>query len=84
MAIVGSYELLPMNSFHAIPGEVGLVIGAPIPTKGMRLRDTGKLAEQVRQEVAALYDSHAKWAAGDSAQEKTSKSKINSPETLSS
>src|SRR5690349_20830059 len=44
MAIVGSYELLPMNSFHAIPGEVGLVIGEPIPTKGMRLRDTGKLA----------------------------------------
>ena len=84
MAIVGSYELLPMNSFHAIPGEIGLVIGAPIPTAGMRLRDTGKLAAQVRREVAALYDSHAKMAAGANARETTSKPKIDSPETLSS
>jgi 1-acyl-sn-glycerol-3-phosphate acyltransferase len=84
MAIVGSYELLPMNSFHAIPGEIGLVIGAPIPTKGLRLRDTGKLAVQVRQEVAALYDSHAKWAGGDGARERASQSKIDSRETLSS
>jgi 1-acyl-sn-glycerol-3-phosphate acyltransferase len=60
MAIVGSYELLPMNSFHALPGEVGLMIGEPIATIGMRLRDSGKLAAQVRHQIAALYDSYAK------------------------
>jgi 1-acyl-sn-glycerol-3-phosphate acyltransferase len=60
MAIVGSYELLPMNSFHMIPGEVALVIGEPIPTAGLRLRDMEKLAAQVRQVIADLYDSYAK------------------------
>jgi 1-acyl-sn-glycerol-3-phosphate acyltransferase len=60
MAIVGSFELLPMNSFHMLPGNIDLVIGEPIPTTGMRLRDTDKLAAQVRQVIAELYDSHAR------------------------
>lgn len=60
MAIVGSYELLPMNSFHMIPGEVALLIGEPIPTAGLRLRDMEKLATQVRQVIADLYDSQTK------------------------
>ena len=60
IAIVGTYELLPMNSFHVIPGDVDLVIGEPIPTAGLRLRDIEKLAAQTRQVMAELYDSHAK------------------------
>ena len=60
IAIVGSYELLPMNSFHMIPGEVALVIGEPIPTTGLRLRDMEKLAAQVRRVIVDLYDSRAK------------------------
>ena len=60
IAIVGTYELLPMNSFHIIPGDVDLVIGEPIPTTGLRLRDIEKLAAQVRQVIAELYDSRAK------------------------
>lgn len=60
IVIVGSYELLPMNSFHMIPGDVDLVIGEPIPTAGLRLRDMEKLTTQVRQVIAELYDSHAR------------------------
>ena len=63
MAIVGSHELLPMNSFHMIPGQVDLVIGEPIPTTGLRLRDMLKLAAHVRQIIAELYDSYAKQSA---------------------
>ena len=59
MAIVGTYELLPMNSFHILPGEVVLAIGEPIPTTGLRVRDMDKLSAQVRQAIAALYDAHA-------------------------
>jgi len=58
MAIVGSYELLPMNSFHVLPGQVGLIIGAPIATTGLTVRDTEKLASRVRQVIAELYASH--------------------------
>jgi len=58
VAIVGSYELLPINSFHVIPGEVGLVFGEPIPTAGMRMRDSAELSARVRQQIAELYDAH--------------------------
>ena len=60
IAIVGTYEMLPMNSFHVVPGPVELVIGKPIATTGMRLRDMDKLAGQVREAIAEMYDLHAK------------------------
>jgi 1-acyl-sn-glycerol-3-phosphate acyltransferase len=56
MAIVGTYQMLPMNSFHVLPGEVVLLIGEPISTAGMRLRDIEKLASQVRTVIAELYE----------------------------
>ena len=62
IAIVGTYELLPMNSFHAVPGPLDVMIGRPIPTTGMRLRDMDKLAAQVRDAIAEMYDSHARIA----------------------
>jgi len=60
IAIVGTYELLPMNSFHALPGPVNVVIGQPIATTGMRLRDMDRLAERVRNAIAEMYHSCAK------------------------
>jgi len=62
IAIVGTYEMLPMNSFHVLPGPVHLIVGQPIPTTGMRLRDMDKLAAQVREPIAEMYDSRAKVA----------------------
>ncbi len=59
MAIVGTYERLPINSFHILTGEVVLAIGEPISTTGMRVRDMDKLSAQVRQAIATLYDAHA-------------------------
>lgn len=63
VAIVGSYELLPMNSFHMIPGEVGVIFGEPIPTAGLRLRDSAQLSARLREQIAELYDSYAESAA---------------------
>lgn len=60
IAIVGTYELLPMNSFHALSGPVQLIIGKPIPTAGLRVHDMDKLAGQVREAIAEMYYSHAK------------------------
>ena len=57
IAIVGTYEQLPMNSFHALPGQVDVIIGQPIPTTGMRLRDMDKIAAQVRDAIAEMYNS---------------------------
>lgn len=59
MAIVGTYELLPINSFHILTGEVVLAIGEPISTDGLRVRDMEKLSTQVREAIAELYKTHA-------------------------
>jgi 1-acyl-sn-glycerol-3-phosphate acyltransferase len=64
IAILGTYESLPMNSFHALPGPVEIVIGQPIATTGMRLRDMDKLAVQVREAIAEMYKSHKSHGSG--------------------
>jgi 1-acyl-sn-glycerol-3-phosphate acyltransferase len=67
VAIVGSYESLPINSFHVIPGTVGIVFGEPIPTAGLRLRDAAKLSQRVRQEIARLYSQLSVMTSGATA-----------------
>ncbi len=59
MAIVGTYELLPINSFHILTGEVVLAIGEPISTIGLRVRDMEKVSARVRQAIAELYEAHS-------------------------
>ncbi len=60
MAIVGTYEVLPMNCFHIRPGPLELVIGEPIPTAGFGLRDMDVLAARVQKAVEDLYYSRAR------------------------
>ncbi len=55
MAIVGTYEALPMNHFHIRPGKIELVAGEPIPTAGLTLHDAERLTEQVQQAVEGLF-----------------------------
>jgi 1-acyl-sn-glycerol-3-phosphate acyltransferase len=49
IVITGVRELLPMNSFHALPGDADVVFCHPISTKGMTPRDMDNLAATVRQ-----------------------------------
>jgi 1-acyl-sn-glycerol-3-phosphate acyltransferase len=60
IVLVGTYELLPMNSFHLRPGRVEMIVGEPIPTKGMVPREMDKLAARVREVMATMYYSRAK------------------------
>jgi 1-acyl-sn-glycerol-3-phosphate acyltransferase len=62
IAIVGTDRALPMNSFHLLPREVELIIGKPIPTSGLRVRDMDMLTMQVRQAIAEMYYSRSKTA----------------------
>jgi len=60
IAIVGTYEMLPMNSFHVLPGPVDMIVGKSIATTGMRLRDMDKLASQVRAAIVEMYNAHTR------------------------
>lgn len=55
MAIIGTYEALPMNSFHIRPGKIDLVVGRPIPTKDCSSHDAEKLTATVQQAVQDLF-----------------------------
>lgn len=54
VAIVGTYEALPMNTFHIRPRPLQLIVGAPIATSGYTSRQAEQLALRVQKEVEAL------------------------------
>jgi 1-acyl-sn-glycerol-3-phosphate acyltransferase len=60
IAIVGTYEVLPMHHFHIKPGPVELVVGEPISTAGMGLHDIGTLAARVQRAIEDMYYSRSK------------------------
>jgi 1-acyl-sn-glycerol-3-phosphate acyltransferase len=61
-AIVGTYEVLPINTFHIHPGPVQLVFGEPIPTTGLTLHDMERLAERVKRAIEDLFYANARIA----------------------
>ena len=59
MAVVGTYEMLPMNTFHIRPRPLALLVGEPIPTTGCTLRDMEAVSERVKRAIEDLYYSRA-------------------------
>ncbi len=55
VAIVGTFELLPMNSFHISPRPVQLIIGKPISTAGLNMHDLEQLSEKVQASIQEMY-----------------------------
>jgi 1-acyl-sn-glycerol-3-phosphate acyltransferase len=55
IALVGTYELLPIHTkeFHA--GPIDIVVGEPIETKGYSMREIDDLTRTVREAIARLY-----------------------------
>lgn len=59
IVLVGTYELLPMNSFHLRPGKVTMVIGNPIPTTGMVPRQMDELSARVHSIMSEICQSRS-------------------------
>ena len=59
VALVGTYEMLKMNTWHIKPGPVHLLVGEPIRTAGMSTRDIDKVTERAREMIARLYYSRS-------------------------
>jgi 1-acyl-sn-glycerol-3-phosphate acyltransferase len=59
MALVGTYEMLKMNTWHIKPRPLRLLIGDPIPTVGLSVRESGALAAKAREVIAGLYYSNS-------------------------
>ena len=55
VALVGTYELLPMDTFHIKCRPLEMRVGEPIPTAGRTLRDMEALSAQVQRALEDLY-----------------------------
>lgn len=55
IALVGTYELLPMDTYHIKSRPLEMRIGEPISTTGLNLRNMDQLSAKVREELESLY-----------------------------
>jgi 1-acyl-sn-glycerol-3-phosphate acyltransferase len=57
VALVGTYELLPMDTYHIKSRPVEMRVGDPISTLGLTLRDMDGLSAKVQKALEDLYYS---------------------------
>lgn len=55
VALVGTYELLPMNTYHIKCRPLEMRVGEPISTTGLTMRDLDALSTQVQAALEELY-----------------------------
>jgi 1-acyl-sn-glycerol-3-phosphate acyltransferase len=55
VALVGTYELLPMDTYHIKCRPLEMRVGEPIPTAGLTMRDLETLSARVQSALEALY-----------------------------
>jgi 1-acyl-sn-glycerol-3-phosphate acyltransferase len=71
MAIVGTYELLPMHTRHFFPQKVKLVVGEPIETSNYTTRQVEELTKRLKLEIGHLYYAHSHLAPGQALSSQT-------------
>ncbi len=59
LALIGTYELLPIHVYHLTPRPLKIVVGDAIPTGGMTTRDADALTQRLFEAIAAIYEQNA-------------------------
>jgi 1-acyl-sn-glycerol-3-phosphate acyltransferase len=59
IALVGTFDLLPMNTYHIKCQPLEMRVGQPIPTAGLTVHDTGKVSAEVKSAIASLSSAPA-------------------------
>jgi 1-acyl-sn-glycerol-3-phosphate acyltransferase len=55
LALVGTYELLPIHVYTLRPRPLRIIVGDPIPTAGLTTRDADALTERLYAEISKMY-----------------------------
>jgi len=58
LALVGTYELLPIHIYSLRPRPLKLIVGDPIPTDGLTTRDADALTARLHAAIAEMYYAH--------------------------
>ncbi len=59
IALIGTYELLPIHTYHLTPRTLKVVAGDPLPTAGLTTRDAEALTQQLFAAITTLYFEHS-------------------------
>jgi 1-acyl-sn-glycerol-3-phosphate acyltransferase len=59
LALVGTYELLPMHVYTLRPRPLKIIVGDPIPTDGLTTKDADDLTARLYAEIGKMYEQHA-------------------------
>jgi 1-acyl-sn-glycerol-3-phosphate acyltransferase len=59
LALVGTYEMLPIHTYHLTPRPLKIVVGEAIPTAGLTTRDADELTARLFRAIADLYTLHS-------------------------
>jgi 1-acyl-sn-glycerol-3-phosphate acyltransferase len=59
IALIGTYELLPIHTYHLSPRPLKLIVGAPLSTEGLTTRDADALTTRLYEAISALYLQHS-------------------------
>jgi 1-acyl-sn-glycerol-3-phosphate acyltransferase len=59
IALVGTYELLPIHTYHLSPRPLKLIVGDPLPTEDLTTGDADALTLRLYEAIAALYTQHS-------------------------
>ena len=55
VALIGTYELLPMDTYHIKCRPLEMRVVKPIPVAGLTMHDLNRLSESVHGALDALY-----------------------------
>jgi 1-acyl-sn-glycerol-3-phosphate acyltransferase len=59
MALIGTYELMPMHTYHLTPRPLLLVVGAPISTAEYTSKTADALTLRIRDTITEMYLQYA-------------------------
>jgi len=59
ITLVGTYELLPIHTYHLNPRPITIIIGDPIPTTGLTTRDADALTQRLVETITTTYFHHS-------------------------
>jgi 1-acyl-sn-glycerol-3-phosphate acyltransferase len=55
LALIGTYELLPIHVYSLRPRPLMIIVGDAIPTDGLTTRDADALTARLYAEISKMY-----------------------------
>jgi 1-acyl-sn-glycerol-3-phosphate acyltransferase len=59
LVLLGTFEMLRMNTFHMMPHPIRMIVAEPIATTGLTTRDTEAISGKAREEIGKIYYANA-------------------------